>query len=63
MSVTNTKWVLKERPQGLVKESDFELITEVLPEIKESEILLENIYLSFDPTQISFPICSVSGPL
>ena len=49
MGIENKKWVLRERPQGLVKESDFELITEVLPEIKESEILLENIYLSFDP--------------
>ena len=24
----NTKWVLKERPIGLVKDSDFELIKE-----------------------------------
>lgn len=28
MSVTNTKWVLKERPQGLVKNENFELIKE-----------------------------------
>ena len=51
MGVKNKKWVLRERPQGLVKDSDFELVTEDLPKIKEGEILLENIYLSFDPTQ------------
>ena len=26
MSVTNTKWILKERPEGLVKNENFELI-------------------------------------
>ena len=31
MGISNKKWVLKNRPQGLVKDSDFELITEVLP--------------------------------
>ena len=51
MGIKNKKWVLRERPQGLVEDSDFELVTEDLPEIKEGEILLENIYLSFDPTQ------------
>ncbi len=47
----NTKWVLKERPIGLVKDSDFELIKEEISELKDQEILLENLYLSFDPTQ------------
>ena len=51
MSIENRKWILKERPQGLVKDSDFELVTETLPPIQEGEILLENMYLSFDPTQ------------
>ena len=51
MNIENKKWVLKKRPVGHVKDSDFELVTEILPEIKDGEILLENIYLSFDPTQ------------
>ena len=34
MSVTNTKWVLKERPQGLVKNENFELIKEELRDIQ-----------------------------
>jgi len=51
MAIENTKWVLKERPHGLVKDTDFELVTEILPGIQEGEILIENLYLSFDPTQ------------
>ena len=51
MTLPNTKWVLKSRPSGLVKEGNFELITEELSELKEGDLLLENQYLSFDPTQ------------
>ncbi len=51
MTINNKKWVLKERPTGLVKDSDFELVSEMLPKIDEGEILIENLYLSFDPTQ------------
>ena len=51
MTIKNTKWVLKNRPQGLVKDTDFQLTTEMLSEIQEDEILIENLYLSFDPTQ------------
>ena len=54
MMIKNKKWILKERPMGLVKDSDFELVSEELPEINEGEILIENIYLSFDPTQRSW---------
>ena len=42
MEIENRKWILKERPQGLVKDSDFELIAETLPAINEGEILIEN---------------------
>ena len=51
MSVTNQKWILKERPNGLVKKSDFDLIEEEITDIKNGEILVKNSYLSFDPTQ------------
>ena len=51
MTISNTKWVLKSRPSGLVKEENFELITEELSELNEGDLLLENQYLSFDPTQ------------
>ena len=51
MSVTNQKWILKERPNGLVKKSNFDLIEEEITDIKNGEILVKNSYLSFDPTQ------------
>ncbi len=51
MTIENKKWILKERPSGLVKNSDFELVSEILPKLNDGEILIENIYLSFDPTQ------------
>ena len=51
MSTTNKKWILKTRPVDLVKESDFEFIEEVLPELEDGQILIANNYLSVDPTQ------------
>ena len=51
MSITNKKWILKTRPVDLVKESDFEFIEEVLPDLEDGQILIANNYLSVDPTQ------------
>lgn len=47
----NQKWILKERPTGLVDDSNFLLIEEELPEINDGEILIQTEYLSVDPTQ------------
>ena len=47
----NQKWILKKRPTGLVDESNFEFIEEELPSVKDGEILIQNEYLSVDPTQ------------
>lgn len=51
MSAINKKWVLKNRPTGLVKESNFEFIKESIPELNEGDILIQTEYLSMDPTQ------------
>ena len=51
MKINNKKWLLKKRPEGLVKNTDFQLVDEALPELKEGEILIQNEYLSVDPTQ------------
>ena len=48
---TNQQWRLKERPDGLFKESDFEWREEEVPELQEGHILVRVIYLSLDPTQ------------
>jgi NADPH-dependent curcumin reductase CurA len=45
----NRQWRLKSRPVGLIKTSDFDLATEPIPELKEGQFLIRNIYLSLDP--------------
>jgi NADPH-dependent curcumin reductase CurA len=37
------------RPVGLIKTSDFDLVTEALPEPGEGQFLIRNVYLSLDP--------------
>ena len=49
--IINQKWILKERPTGLVDDSNFLFIEEDLPEINDGEILIQTEYLSVDPTQ------------
>ena len=46
----NYQWRLQSRPQGRVKESDFEWTEESTPELAEGQILVRTIYLSLDPT-------------
>ena len=46
---TNRQWRLARRPVGLVKESDFEYREEALPRPSDGEILVRNLYISFDP--------------
>ena len=41
--------VLKNYPTGLPKTSDFEIIENLLPQIKEGEVLVKNLWLSVDP--------------
>ena len=46
----NRQWRLAARPVGLVKESDFEFTEEPVPDLGEGEVLVQNLYLSIDPT-------------
>jgi NADPH-dependent curcumin reductase CurA len=51
MSTTiNRQWLMKERPQGMVQESNFEYREQPIPEPGDGEILVQSLYLSFDPT-------------
>jgi NADPH-dependent curcumin reductase CurA len=47
----NRQWLLKERPQGLIKESDFRWNETAVPSLKDGEVLIRNLAFSFDPTQ------------
>jgi len=48
---TNRQWVLAKRPFGMVTEENFEYREEPVPEAGPGQVLLRNLYLSFDPTQ------------
>ena len=47
---TNQKWLLKSRPVGLFKESDFEWREEPVADLKDGEVLVRQVLLSLDPT-------------
>lgn len=45
----NKQWRLASRPEGLIKESDFEWVEETVPVPGDGELLIRIIYLSLDP--------------
>ncbi|HSB61433.1 MAG TPA: NADP-dependent oxidoreductase [Vicinamibacteria bacterium] len=47
----NRRWRLAKRPQGLVKESDFEWSQEPVGDLADGQVLVRTLYLSVDPTQ------------
>jgi NADPH-dependent curcumin reductase CurA len=47
----NRQWVLAKRPFGMVDAGNFEYREEPIPEPGDGEVLVRNLYLSFDPTQ------------
>ncbi len=47
----NRQWVLARRPHGMVNRDDFEYRETDIPTPGDGELLLRNLYLSFDPTQ------------
>ena len=50
--IINRMLKLKTRPMmGEVSSDNFELVEEEVRDIEDGEILVKNLYLSFDPTQ------------
>jgi NADPH-dependent curcumin reductase CurA len=47
----NRQWLLARRPHGIVTEENFKYRESPIPEPGEGQVLLRNLYLSFDPTQ------------
>ncbi|MEL0093689.1 MAG: NADP-dependent oxidoreductase [Pseudomonadales bacterium] len=47
----NRQWLLASRPNGMVSEANFDYVETPIPEIQAGEVLVRNLYLSFDPTQ------------
>jgi len=46
----NRRLLLKTRPDGLVRNSDFDLVEEPIPEIADGEALIRTTWISLDPT-------------
>ena len=51
MTEVNRQWLLKARPEGTVGPEHFEWVETDIPEPKEGEILVRNLYMSFEPAQ------------
>jgi len=47
----NRQWLLRQRPQGEVGPEHFEWVESAVPSPAEGEILVRNLYLSFEPAQ------------
>lgn len=48
---TNRQWLLAKRPNGLVTRENFDYVESPIPEPAEGQVLVRNLFLSFDPTQ------------
>lgn len=48
---TNRQWLLAKRPHGMVGVDNFEYVEAPIPQPGANEVLVRNLYLSFDPTQ------------
>ena len=48
---TNRQWLLAQRPQGMVGKDNFTYAEQPIPEPGDGQVLVRNLYLSFDPTQ------------
>ena len=51
MADVNRQWLLATRPVGMIGESNFEYRETAIPSPGEGEVLVRNLYLSFDPAQ------------
>jgi NADPH-dependent curcumin reductase CurA len=49
MSQDNRQWLLKSRPVGMVKETDFELASTPMPTPGEGQLLIRNRIFAFEP--------------
>ena len=46
---TNGQWRLRARPDGMVKESDFEYVEEPVSEVGDGQLLVRTRFLAFEP--------------
>ena len=67
MNLTNTKIVLKRRPNPEVSEDLFDIITDTVRELNKEEFLVEVSYVSIDPAMRgwirSVQLATIQNPL
>lgn len=51
MPTTNRQWLLARRPHGMVGDDVFRAVETPLPALDAGQVLVKNLFLSFDPTQ------------
>ena len=60
----NRQWLLAQRPDGAIKDSDFKLVETDVPTPGAGEVLVRNLMLSCDPTQrVGSPIERTTSPI
>lgn len=47
----NRQWLLAARPSGMIGPQNFKYVETPVPELRNGEVLVKNLFLSFDPTQ------------
>ncbi|CAN5214838.1 NADP-dependent oxidoreductase [soil metagenome] len=47
---TNRQWILRQRPQGMIRDGDLELVSSQTPEVGTGQVRVRTVYLSLDPT-------------
>src|SRR6476661_3847967 len=47
----NRQWKLVKRPEGNIRADDFQLTEAPIPTPEQGQVLVRNLWLSFDPTQ------------
>ena len=50
MADVNRRYLLRKRPNGRIDDSTFELVEEAMPEPGAGQALVQNLYVSIDPT-------------
>jgi NADPH-dependent curcumin reductase len=47
----NRQWLVNSRPEGVLREDNFQWVERRIPSPEEGQVLVRNLWLSFDPTQ------------
>ena len=59
----NRQWLLAERPIGMVGPHNFKYTETPIPEPKDNEVLVKNLFLSFDPAQRNWMVDRKAYPV